>query len=427
MSLKYNLILALCLMAVAVSIAERARYDNYRVYKVTASDEKELEFVKKMESSSDSLIFLDGVQIVKKSMEVVVAPHKLPDFLKALKSQDIDFELLTDNLQAHLDQDEKSNKRMQGRATGYNWEAYQTLDDTYTWLIRWANSYPNNVTLIEGGKTYEKRSILGLKISYNNGQAKKPGIFVEGGIHAREWISPAVVTYLINELMTSGDPAIKDLQQNYDWYIFPHTNPDGYVHTHTTNRLWRKTRQPHGVCYGADPNRNWGFQWNTVGASNDPCSDTYAGPKPWSEIETKSLSNYITSLQGKIQFYLSFHSYSQYVLYPFGHTNELPKNVADYKRVFDAAVDGFGQRYGTKYTGGNIYDAIYPASGSSTDWAYGHLDIPMSYCVELRPGPNAFLTGFRLPADKIIPTSEETVDAIIAMVNEIKAMGYFNV
>ncbi|XP_054743523.1 zinc carboxypeptidase A 1-like [Anastrepha obliqua] len=423
MLLKYSLILALCLAAVVVSNAERARYDNYRVYKVTASNAKELAFLKKMEDSSDSLIFLEGVHDVNNEIEVVVAPHKLPDFLKALEDNEIDYVLIENNLQAHLDNDEVT--QIASRAGGYGWEEYYELDTTYTWLQSLPSSYPGVVTLIEGGKSYEKRSILGVKISYNNGQSQKPGIFLEAGIHAREWIAPATATYIINQLLTSENDTITDLARNYDWYIFPHANPDGYVYTHTTNRLWRKTRQPHGTCYGADPNRNWGFYWNTVGASSNECSDTYAGPNEFSELETLSLSKYIKSLEGKIQLYISFHSYSQYVLYPYGHTNELPDNVEDFERVFNVTVAGIGQRYGTKYTGGNIYDAIYPAAGASVDWAYANVGTRMAFCLELRPGPNSILTGFRLPAEQIIPTGEETLDGLAAMVNEVKTLGYF--
>lgn len=423
MSLKFSLILVLCLAAVAVSNAERARYDNYRVYRVTASDAKELAFLKDMEDSSDSLIFIDGVHSVDRNIEVVVAPHKLPDFLTALEDNEIDYVLLENNLQAQLDDDDEI--QIKGRANAYGWTAYQTLEDTYSWLISLAKQYPGVVTLIEGGKTYEKRSILGIKISHNNGKAQKPGIFVEAGIHAREWIAPATTTYIINQLLTSKDAAVKDLAQNYDWYIFPHANPDGYVYTQTTDRMWRKTRQPHGTCYGVDPNRNWDYFWGTVGISKNPCSDTYAGPRAFSEIETKSLANYIKSLEGKIQLYLSFHAYSQYVLYPYGHTNELPDNVSDFKRVFDVTVAAMKRRYGTKYTGGNIYDAIYPASGASVDWAYANIGARMSFCIELRPGSNAMIPGFKLPANKILPTAEETLDAVIAMVNEVKTLGYF--
>lgn len=58
------------------------------------------------------------------------------------------------------------------------------------------------------------------------------------------------------------------------------------------------------------------------GASNVPCSDTFAGPEPFSEEETRTLSAYFTSVQPKISTYLSFHAYSQLLLLPYGHTTE---------------------------------------------------------------------------------------------------------
>lgn len=88
------------------------------------------------------------------------------------------------------------------------------------------------------------------------------------------------------------------------------------------DRLWRKTRQPYGECYGADPNRNWDFHWNEEGNPADPCSYKYPGPFVWSEPEAKSMSEFLTSIGSDIYGYLDFHSYSQLVLIPYGHSNE---------------------------------------------------------------------------------------------------------
>ncbi|XP_068141011.1 zinc carboxypeptidase A 1 [Drosophila tropicalis] len=426
MSLNKSLVLALLglLFVVAGGQAERARYDNYRAYKVNTENAEQLAVLKDLESSSDSIIFLDGVHIVGADVQIVVAPHKVPDLLDILGKSEIKYELVTKDLQKYLDEtDEKV--AIKGRAVSdYNWAQYYELDDTYTWLQYLASSNPGVVTLIEGGKTYQGRSILGVQIA--KGGSNKPGIFLEAGIHAREWIAPAAATYIINQLLTSTDASVKALAENYVWYIMPHANPDGFVYTHTTDRLWRKTRTPYGSCYGADPNRNWAFHWNEVGASSSACSDTYAGPSAFSEIETLSLSKYIASLKGKIQLYISLHAYSQYLLYPYGHTSDLPDNVADFEKVFDASVAAVNKRYGTKYTGGNIYDAIYPAAGASVDWAYGEQDVRMSFCYELRPSSNSILTGFKLPAEQIIPASEELLDSIIAMAAEVKTLGYFD-
>ena len=46
------------------------------------------------------------------------------------------------------------------------------------------------------------------------------------GIHAREWISPATVSYILKELVEGYD-ANKDIVDFYDVYFLPVMNPDG--------------------------------------------------------------------------------------------------------------------------------------------------------------------------------------------------------
>ena len=53
------------------------------------------------------------------------------------------------------------------------------------------------------GRTEEGRDLLVVRV----GSGNRPAVFVEGGIHAREWISPAVVTYMVEKLVT--DPTNK--------------------------------------------------------------------------------------------------------------------------------------------------------------------------------------------------------------------------
>ena len=51
-------------------------------------------------------------------------------------------------------------------------------------------------------------------------------------MHGREWISPATVTYMINELVTNSG-AYNDLLSNVNFYVMPVINPDGYDYTFT--------------------------------------------------------------------------------------------------------------------------------------------------------------------------------------------------
>lgn len=38
------------------------------------------------------------------------------------------------------------------------------------------------------------------------------------------------------------EPKIQELVEKFDWYIVPILNPDGYLYTWGSNRLWRKNR-----------------------------------------------------------------------------------------------------------------------------------------------------------------------------------------
>lgn len=395
-----------------------ARYDNYRMYEMQPSSDTQLEILKDIESNSDSFIFILEPRSVNNSVVVIVAPHKFAEFDSILSEKKIRHQITAYNVQSLIDDEQDQLTRT---SESFGWKKYYPLESIYTFMDSMLEQYPDVTSSIYIGKTYEKRDIKGVKISYKDGN---PGIFVEGGIHAREWIGPAVVTFLLNVLLSSQNESIRNMAENYDWYIVPSVNPDGYVYTHTTNRLWRKTRKPYYlVCYGADPNRNWDIQFGKIGASPNPCSDTYPGPQAFSEVEMKSYSEYLKSLKDKIHTFIAFHAYSQLLLFPYGHTPKKVKNYDDLLDIGRKTIEALAKRYNTKYKVGNIYTTIYPVSGSSMDWTYDKLSVPISYTYELRP--NSSHPGFELPASEIIPTALETVDSIVALTDRAKELGYY--
>jgi carboxypeptidase T len=66
--------------------------------------------------------------------------------------------------------------------------------------------------------------------------------------------------------------------------------------------LWRKNLNfgsGNDGCFqpGVDLNRNFDFAWGDLnGASSDPCAETYHGPSPESEPETRAVSEYAKRL-----------------------------------------------------------------------------------------------------------------------------------
>jgi len=66
--------------------------------------------------------------------------------------------------------------------------------------------------------------------------------------------------------------------------------------------MWRKTRSNYGtVCTGVDANRNFDARFGTVGASSDPCSNTYHGPSAESEPIIKATADKLRKNQGIIK------------------------------------------------------------------------------------------------------------------------------
>lgn len=123
---------------------------------------------------------------------------------------------------------------MASRDGSFGWKKYNTLDEIYAWLDEVLTAYPVITEGFELGKSYENRTIRGIKISYKSGN---PGVFIESNIHAREWITSATATWLINEFLTSTDDFVRELAESHDWYIIPVLNVDGFVYTHEKVRI----------------------------------------------------------------------------------------------------------------------------------------------------------------------------------------------
>lgn len=73
---------------------------------------------------------------------------------------------------------------------------------------------------------------------------RKPIVWIDAGIHAREWIAPSTALFVIHRLAepTARDEDAERFLDQFDWYIVPVLNPDGYVHSWRKDRFWRKNR-----------------------------------------------------------------------------------------------------------------------------------------------------------------------------------------
>lgn len=62
--------------------------------------------------------------------------------------------------------------------------------------------------------------------------------------HPREYITGAMVEYLIDQLLCGQDPRVKGYLKKYTFHMTPNLNPDGLVIIETKDRLYRKNGQP---------------------------------------------------------------------------------------------------------------------------------------------------------------------------------------
>lgn len=402
--------------------AVAARYDHSKLCRMTIANEEQLEVLKELEKRNLGIEFIGHVRKVNQKLTILVPGRAAGDIADLFERYKIENTVLEENMQEVIDRQLQDVPPKETKGSEMEWTKYYQWDTLMDYLKHISEKY-DFVSTVDIGQSYEGRPIRGVKIAKNPG---KTAVFVEGGIHAREWISPATCTYLINQLLTSEVPDVKALASEHVWYFFPVVNPDGYVHTFEVDRLWRKNRKPYGLFRGVDLNRNFDCNWNGSGSSADPLQFDFAGSGPCSEPEVKCLSDFLTANRQKerIETFISLHSYSQLIMFPYGHTDERVDNYDDLKAIGNAASDAIKARHGREYEAGSIIETIYPSSGGSSDWVRHALDIKISYTFELR-GPGDSQDMFILPADQITPVGEEITDSFVALFKEARARGYY--
>ncbi|XP_063788756.1 carboxypeptidase O isoform X2 [Pseudophryne corroboree] len=337
-----------------------------------------------------------------------------------LRHCSLSFQLLLDNVTQFMG-NEKGRRRSKRSITTYEYTKYHPMEDIYNWMNLVSESHSELVTQHHLGSTYERRPMHYLKISKssNDPMKAKKMIWMDCGIHAREWIAPAFCQWFVREFVQNHrkDSRMQKILKNLDLYILPVLNIDGYVYTWTTDRLWRKSRSKHydDACYGVDLNRNFDTKWCTSGSSTNCTSNLYCGISPVSEPETRAVVDFVASRKSDIICYLTMHSYSQYILTAYGYTQDLPKSYNETVKVAQKAASELKKTHGTEYKVGSFANLLYEASGTSQDWVHD-LGINFSFTIELRDNGTY---KFVLPEDQIQPTCEETMAAVMTIIEYV--------
>ena len=259
-------------------------------------------------------------------------------------------------------------------------------------MIELEKKYPDKVKLEYLGKTFEGRDIVVMRISknVNEEEGKKKSILITGLHHAREWATGEAALNIAEKLLESNDNELNKYLDDLDIYILPVVNPDGYEYSLKQDRWWRKNRTKFEKGIGVDLNRNYftpkdptlyrqpndkpDSTWDDYGASDSVYSDTYRGPYGNSEIEIKAITKLVNSKQ--IDTVIDIHSYSNAILYPWGHTTKPTQWDTIYKEVGQEMAKAVNNKY---YVEQSV--SMYPTTGSSED--YHHVEGRFNYTLEI--------------------------------------------
>jgi hypothetical protein len=315
------------------------------------------------------------------------------------------------------------------------------IESAISILSAWFPQYFTRIPLPNA--SVQGRQISALRMRAGSGPARR-GVLIVGGTHARELMNPDAIIELAIDLLLShangtdihyGNTTytatdVKVILGAIDLWLLPCLNPDGREHVMTVDDMWRKNRRdnPGTTCDGVDLNRNYDVLWGvTQGQTScSACSDVFCGKKAFSEPETKNVKALLD--QQQICCFVDVHSYSELILYPWGHA---PTQTSDPSKRFTTLPSGtcapigqpgyqeympardllrfhtVGQRIVSAIQGvrGRVYTneasiGLYATTGTAGDYAYSrHIADPKllktyGYTFETGPwvgnGPDSF-------------------------------------
>ena len=334
-----------------------------------------------------------------------------PTDLVRLQERNIPYVLESDRFYRRLFSETAAQTSLNG--------AFHSYAETERELMTLAQDHPLIARVVDLGDSLEGRNIYALKISRNvHLDENKPAMLITGCHHAREWISVEVALLFCRHLLENDalNADIKALIDSGEVWVVPVVNPDGLEYSIHSYRYWRKNRRNNGTAsFGVDLNRNYGHMWgyDEVGSRSDPDSEVYRGTGAFSEPESQAIRDLFS--RRDFRALISYHSYSQVILYPWGYKHDpsidegllagLARQMADLMRPVN------GRDYGVERAG----DGFYLTNGDTTDWAYGAYGVP-AYTIELPPVDQLYGGFFNSEAD-IQSIFAENLPAMLFLLN----------
>lgn len=327
---------------------------------------------------------------------------------------------------------------------------YHSFSEMETELFWIADNYPEITKLVSIGKSWQGRDIWAMKVSDNPyvEEEDEPEVYFNSNHHAREWLTIEIALYTLRYLTNfyGTNATVTNIVDTRQIWILPSANPDGRVYdsagdnpaTHSVQDYgWRRNARDNDnsgtfnpPADGVDLNRNYGYLWGASGASAQTTYDTYGGPSPFSEPESAAIRDF--ARQHDFVFAISFHTYSQLILYPWGWTFEDAPDHYALKAVAEGMADVITNKADSEFPGYTPQKSsgLYPTAGSDDDWLYGEFGT-FAYCIEMYPNvadddstsyasyqavsPAYGYDLFHPREDKVIPACQDNLPAVMLL------------
>ncbi len=315
----------------------------------------------------------------------------------------------------------------------------QTINDCLRWYAQTQASFAHYIALqpSQGGQP-----IGALRLRFGGNFLRRPAVLLLAGLHGNELMLPDILVDFVERLaFTPGDwnitqgsntrviktwplSVLDSIRQSLDIVVLPLANPDGREHVLSNQANAFNMGRKNGTSIeppwvGVDLNRNFPLPANHgvqqtgslspaphVGPSL-PSHETYRGPSPLSEIESKNVDRLLSMYP--FECMIDLHMNAQMVLYSWGHApsqhlkslqhdfmpaDDLAKlasiGAATARAMSDVGSDttsGGMSVDSMTYRAGDIYRTYGKAPGSALDYARDSTrdrpQVVYGFCLEL--------------------------------------------
>ena len=91
----------------------------------------------------------------------------------------------------------------------------------------------------------------------------------------------------------------------------------------------------------------------------------------FSQVETAAVRDYLTGKSSSVKLFLTYHSYGQYILHPWGYARSNGPNWQRMSAVGKLAAEAMWASSGNKYTVGSAGKLLGAAAGTMIHQNYG--------------------------------------------------------